>query len=247
MPDLGTSQSLLLQQLHFLLKHWSSKGIICMYSIQRGKTGGPLSQYTVLWCGRLTFKLLLFQTADEHPKHSAVVSVPSWLSEYWIIYHNGLVSDSNTNFTPLLYSGLPSVPPMLLNYQLICLTAASYLCLLTQPRPWKRKKPRYVRGLSYWHYCCHRTGDGGYSQFCKDKKQQQHPDTDQQHEKGAECSMQLSGPSSSPPENKWQARWNCPLGQFQLQQLAESLKQRYGNLSTQKKPQNALIEMNKDD
>lgn len=131
MPDLSTSQSLLLQQLHFIIKHWSRNRIICMCSTQRAKTGRPLSQYSVLWCGRLIFNLLpTFSSRLQMsiPNTVSVVSVSSWLSEYWIIYHNGLVSDSNTGFTPLLHSGLPSNPPILLNYQLSCLRAASYLC-----------------------------------------------------------------------------------------------------------------------
>lgn len=50
----------------------------------------------------------------------------------------------------------------------------------------------------------------------------------------AELSTQLSGPSSPPPQKRWQTRQKCPLGHFQLQPPAESLNQRYRNLRAEK-------------
>lgn len=67
---------------------------------QDWKTSKPVL-CSLMWKAHLQApSYLFFQTENKHPKYRAVVSVSSWLSEYWIIYPNGLVSDSNTSFTP---------------------------------------------------------------------------------------------------------------------------------------------------
>lgn len=227
MPGLSTSPSILLQQLHFILKHWSRKGRPCTHSLQRGKTRRPLSQYTP--------SHLFFQTADEHPKHSAVVSVSSWLSEYWIIYHSDLASDSNTSFThpSSQWAALNSPHAATLPTYL-----SSYLCYHTNPATALKQEKKL--GMSE-DWATDTTAARGLEKediatSARTRSNSSILTLTSSIKEGAECRTQLSGPSSFPPENRWQARWKHPLGHFQPQQLAESLKQEIRKPEHTKKP-----------